>query len=248
MESLLLIPARSGSSRVINKNIKLMGKKPLVGYVVSSAVKSNSGRVVVSTNSKTIAEISNKFGAETPFLRPEEFCGNEASSLWVILHALSWFKKNENWIPDIVAYCPPTNPFTRPGTISSMYSLLKNESEWNSIVTITKPKTHPFRIVQRGEDGKLGIGVVSIKGKRINDIERSQDYPTVWEGSPACRMTRTCYFWDLLSLHGKITDITGKTYDINNSIGYEIGIFESYDMDDEVDWKIAESFLDCDLV
>ena len=248
MESLLLIPARSHSSRVINKNIKLMGKKPLVGYVVSSAVKSNSGRVVVSTNSKTIAEISNKFGAETPFLRPEEFCGNEASSLWVILHALSWFKKNENWIPDIVAYCPPTNPFTRYETISSMYSLFKKESEWNSIVTISKPKTHPFRIVQRGEKGKLEIGVVSIKGKRINDIERSQNYPIVWEGSPACRMTRTCYFWDLLSLHGKITDITGKTYDINNSIGYEIGIFESYDMDDEVDWKIAESFLDCDLV
>ena len=248
MESLLLIPARSGSSRVINKNIKLMGKKPLVGYVVSSAVKSNSGRVVVSTNSKTIAEISNKFGAETPFLRPDEFSGNVAPSLWVILHALSWFKKNENWIPDIVAYCPPTNPFTRYETISSMYSLFKKESEWNSIVTITKPKTHPFRIVQRGEDGKLEIGVVSIKGKRINDIERSQDYPIVWEGSPACRMTRTCYFWDLLSLHGKITDITGKTYDINNSIGYEIGIFESYDMDDEVDWKIAESFLDCDLV
>ena len=99
--NLILIPARSGSTRVRNKNIRLLGGKPLIAYAIEEALRSKSGRVIVSTNSSQIADISLQYGAEVPFFRPEELSAETASSLSALLHALIWFK--ENFIINAVA-------------------------------------------------------------------------------------------------------------------------------------------------
>ena len=65
--NLILIPARSGSTRIKNKNIRLLGGKPLIAYAIEEALRSKSGRVIVSTNSSQIADISLQYGAEVPF-------------------------------------------------------------------------------------------------------------------------------------------------------------------------------------
>jgi N-acylneuraminate cytidylyltransferase/CMP-N,N'-diacetyllegionaminic acid synthase len=239
-ELLILIPARSASTRVKDKNTRVLGDRPLIGHIISSAIKSGSGRVVVSTNSREIAEIANRFGAQTPFMRPQELSASNSASVWVILHALAWFEENEKWSPDIVAFCPPTNPFTGEATISAMLLELKKNPDVNSIVTITSPKTHPFRIVKQGADKKLRIGVASIESKTINDIERSQDWPVVWEGSPSCRMTRTRFFKNLLDKHNDIQAISSKTYDVENCIGFQIDAREAFDIDVESDWEMAQ--------
>ena len=70
----------------------------------------------------------------------------------------------------------------------------------------------------------------------MNDIERSQDWPAVWEGSPACRMTRTRYFGDLIEQTGDPLSLTGKTYDVANCLGYEIPPEEAFDIDEEMDF------------
>jgi len=239
VNNLILIPARSGSTRVKDKNIRKLGDKPLVGHIIKAAKESGMGRVVVSTNSESIANIAKDLGAEVPFLRPEEYSDDHASSLWCVLHALTWFKENESWIPEVVAFCPPTNPFLKKETIKSMCQILLERKEANSIVTIAKPETHPFTIVKPLEDGSLQIGVIPIEGKTVHDIERSQDWPTVWHGSAACRMSKSSYFLSLLG-HKKITDLSGKTYDVNNCLGYKIGQAESFDIDENCDWLMAE--------
>lgn len=235
VDNLILIPARSGSTRVANKNIRELGGKPLVIHTIESSLDSTSGRVVVSTNSKEISSITRLSGAEVPFLRSDELSTAEASSLAVIYHTLDWFRDNEQWVPDLVIFCPPTNPFLRSNTIRKMVERINGRPNVNSIVTITKTSSHPFKIVQEQPDGRLKNGVVAIDGKTINDIERSQDWPEVWEGSAACRTTRTSYFIQ------NRNDRSHKTYDVDNFIGFKISNEEACDINNPLDFLIAES-------
>lgn len=240
MNNLLLIPARSGSTRVLDKNIRPLSGKPLVAHAIENALQSKSGRVVVSTNSEKIAEIAQQYGAEVPFLRPEELSTATSTSVSAIAHALLWFRENENWVPDMIAFIPPTNPFTQPVTIRNMFLRLQENAKANSIVTITKPKTHPFRIIRQNADGTIENGIISIEGKTINNVERSQDWPVVWEGSPACRLTLTDYFLNLIGDQKDPACISGKTYDNRNCLGYEISEREAFDIDDSSDFMMAE--------
>ena len=70
MKSICIIPARGGSKRIKNKNIKNFFGKPLIYYSIKAAIKSNIfDKIIVSTDSKKIASIVKKYGAEVPFLR-----------------------------------------------------------------------------------------------------------------------------------------------------------------------------------
>jgi CMP-N-acetylneuraminic acid synthetase len=230
---LILIGARGGSTRVNNKNLRLLAGKPLIAHTIEAAVNSKIGRVVVSTDSREIAEVAQEYGAEVPFM-PAQLATATASSVDVIHHALAWFINHQQWKPVIIAFCPPTNPFRSATTIKEMYKQLESHQKVNSIVTITKPTTHPFRIIQMDSNGLCRNGVVSIDGKTINDIERSQDWPQVWEGSPACRMTRSDFFLQRSDHHQM------KTYDTDNFLGYEISSIEATDIDVEDDFVMAE--------
>lgn len=233
---LILIPARAGSKRVRNKNLRLLGLKHLVGFQIETAIKSRIGRVIVSTDSEEIAALGKHYGAEIPFYRPDQLSGDKATSLSVIDHALTWLAEHELWVPEIVAFCPPTNPFLKPETLRSMLELLESRPEVNSIVTITEALTHPFRIVMEADGGRFENWQIEIDGKRIIDVDRTQDWPKVWEGSPACRMTRSNYF--------RAGDRTSeKTYDVSNFIGFKIPNFEAMDIDNEFDFAIAEAMI-----
>lgn len=237
MSNLVLIPARGGSTRVNNKNIRELCGKPLVAYTIESAIKSGCGRVVVSTNSEEIAIVARSLGAETPFMRPDNLSTATASSASSIYHALDWFKEHEKWLPDMVIFCPPSNPFRKAQTISGMVKKISGYPKVNSIVTIVEPATHPFRIIREEKDGKFKNGVISIDNKNINDFERTQDWPKVWEGSPACRITRSVYFMDLGN-----REKNNKTYDIDNFIGCEIPPIEAFDIDSEENFALAEFY------
>lgn len=241
MRNLILIPARSGSTRVPNKNLRLLGDKPLVAHITESAVKSGVARVVVSTNDDAIADVAVAFGAEAPFRRPPALATATASSLSAILHALDWFARHEGWRPEFVAFCPPTNPFTSSRTLAAMFAGLAHEARVNSMVTITQPRTHPFRIVCEREDGTLRNDCVTMDGKTINDFERSQDFPVAWEGSAACRMTRGRFFESLLAAGGDMAHAAGKTYDARSFVGYRISRLEATDIDDAEDFELAAS-------
>ncbi len=240
---LILVPARSGSTRVKNKNVRPLGGRPLLGHAVATGLKSGLGRVIVSTDSEEIAAVARDQGAETPFLRPDALSHAQASPRWVILHALAWLAEHERWRPELIAYCPPTNPFTKARTLSAMAETLRSRTEANSIVTITEPKTHPFRILSQGADGRIETGIVRLEGKTIHDMERTQDWPQVWEGSPACRMTRASYFESLLATGKPLESFPGSTYDSANCLGFVIGSVEATDIDGEEDWQLAEALI-----
>lgn len=110
-----IIPARSGSKGVPGKNIKLLGGIPLFAFsIIAAKMMPSVSRVIVSTDSEEYAQIAKKYGAEVPFLRPNEISGDKSTDFDLFLHALNWFKENENFIPEYIIHLRPTTPLRNP--------------------------------------------------------------------------------------------------------------------------------------
>ena len=93
-----LIPARSGSKRVVNKNITPLNGHPLIAYSIVSAIESNIfDQVVVSTDSEEIKNISEYYGANVPFIRPSEYSQDKSPDILWVKHALDFFKEIKNY-------------------------------------------------------------------------------------------------------------------------------------------------------
>ena len=92
-----IIPARSGSKSIPDKNILRLGKYPLIAYSIAAAKLSKySSRVIVSTDSEKYASIAKDFGAEVPFIRPLNFSGDKSVDRDFLVHAMQWFLENES--------------------------------------------------------------------------------------------------------------------------------------------------------
>lgn len=106
-----IIPARGGSKGIPKKNIMDLGGHPLIAYSIAVAKLSKFiSRVIVSTDSEEIAEISKSYGAEVPFLRPKKFATDNARDIGLIKHAIGWLKNNEGFCPDHLVFLRPTTP------------------------------------------------------------------------------------------------------------------------------------------
>ncbi len=118
MKNLAIIPARSGSKGILSKNIKIIAGKPLIAWSIENACASRHvDRVIVSTDSYEIANIAKEFGAETPFLRPDILSDDFATTESAMIHALSWLKSNEGYVPDNVILLQATSPVRENGSI-----------------------------------------------------------------------------------------------------------------------------------
>jgi len=123
-----IIPARSGSKGVPDKNIKLLAGKPLLAYSIETARKSKLiGRVIVSTDSKAYAEIAKRYGAEVPFLRPKEIAGDTSTDFDFVKHLLDWLDQNGETIPDYLVHLRPTTPLRAPHIVdNAIKEFIKN--------------------------------------------------------------------------------------------------------------------------
>lgn len=118
---LALIAARGGSKGLKDKNIRLLGGRPLISYSVLPCVESEHiDRVVVSTDSPEIAEIARQFGAEVPFMRPAEEATDTADLGAVYNTCLNRLYQEERYEPEIVLYLFPTYPFKTRKDVDTM--------------------------------------------------------------------------------------------------------------------------------
>ena len=86
---LAIIPARGGSKGIPGKNIKELAGKPLIAYTIEAARRAPSvSRVIVSTDSQEIADVAMRYGAEVPFLRPEELASDTAKTMDAVMYTL----------------------------------------------------------------------------------------------------------------------------------------------------------------
>lgn len=139
-EVLVIIPARSGSKGVPQKNIRLLCGKPLIAYAIEAALRSGcAGRVVVSTDDEAIARVAVGFGAEVPFLRPREMARDDCPLGPVIDDALARLAAR-GYEPDIVVELYPSHVFRSPRLIRELVGLFARGYKW---VVTAKPVTFP---------------------------------------------------------------------------------------------------------
>lgn len=141
-----IIPARSGSKGIKNKNIIEFKGKPLLAHSITYAKKSPLiVDVVVSTDSKEYAFISNKFGARTPFIRPASLSGDGVQDYPVIEHAVNFLEKESNKKIDYIALLRPTSPLRPPDLIEKAFDLIKNNELGTSVRSVVQTHQHAYR-------------------------------------------------------------------------------------------------------
>lgn len=134
-----IIPARSGSKGVKNKNIRCLNGYPMIAYSIAAAkLTKNIDRVVVSTDSEEYAEIARKYGAEAPFLRPAEISGDEATDFEFMQHAIEWFYENEGSVPEYWVHLRVTCPLRDPAVIEKGIEKIKAHPEATCLLSVNK--------------------------------------------------------------------------------------------------------------
>lgn len=147
-----LIPARSGSKRVPDKNIRLLAGHPLIAYSIAAALQSEVFEaVIVSTDSAPYADIARYYGAEVPFMRPDEIAGDESPDIeWVAdtLHRLAEAGRHY----DCFSILRPTSPFRLPQTIRRAWQAFCGQTGVDSLRAVEKCSQHPGKMwVVNGE-------------------------------------------------------------------------------------------------
>lgn len=222
---LAVITARGGSKRLPNKNILDLGNKPLIAHTIVEAKKSKYiDKVIVSTDDDKIVEISKKYGAEVPFIRPAELSNDTADSISVLKHSIEFFN-NEY---DYIVLLQPTSPLRKTEDIDGAIELLNNDIE--AVVSVCETEHSP-----------LWANTLPVN-KSMKDFikeevknKRSQDLPTYY------RLNGAIYVADIKYL-----------YKLNGFIGEKTNAFvmsqkHSVDIDTELDFKLAEIIIESEL-
>jgi N-acylneuraminate cytidylyltransferase len=163
MKVIVIIPARSGSKSLPNKNILPLNGKPMLCHSVSYALRSKVvNKVVVSTDSNDFAEIARACGADVPFIRPVELALDNTEDYPVMKHALDYFEANDE-IYDIYILLRPTSPLRPQGLIEKALDLMIDKPIASSVRTVTKIKEHPYRAWDIKKDGSMCGFVRDIK-------------------------------------------------------------------------------------
>lgn len=151
-----IVPARSGSKGIKDKNLRTLGSSPLIAWSVTSGLKSKSiSRTIVSTNSKEYARIATDWGAEVPFLRPESISQDNSTDIELIIHALDFFKK-EGKIPDLLVHLRPTTPLRNSLVIDQAVAKTKERAgEITSTRSVHEMSETAYKSFEIGKKGNL---------------------------------------------------------------------------------------------
>lgn len=222
---LCVIPARGRSKGLPGKNIKKLLGKPLIGYSIEHAQRSRYiDRTIISTDSKKIADVARNFGAEIPFLRPKWLAKDKSSTIDVLLHAVDWMETKERFAFDILVLLHVTTPLRNVKDVDNSIELLFKNSTDN-VFSVTEAHRNPyFNMVEVKKSGKIALVK---KGRHAS----RQGAPDVFD------MNSSIYVWwkDVLKSKKSLFPGTTRIYLMPKE--------RSVDIDDYVDFKIAEMLL-----
>jgi N-acylneuraminate cytidylyltransferase len=180
-EVLAVIPARGGSKGIPRKNIKDFAGFPLIAYSIAAAKQSSLvTRVIVSTDDEEIAEIARQWGAETPFLRPEEFARDNTLDLPVMQHCLAWLKENEDYQPDMVVWLRPTSPIRPTHCVDDAIRTLLDHPEADSIRGVIPAGQNPFKMWTVDADSGALNPLLQVEGVKEPYNAPRQVLPTAY--------------------------------------------------------------------
>ena len=146
-EILALIPARGGSKGIPRKNIRSFAGYPLIAWSIAAAKQSELvTRVILSTDDEEIASVARQFGAETPFLRPEELAQDKTTDLPVFEHTLQWLEENEGYRPEIMVQLRPTSPIRPREMLDDAIRILFEHPDADCVRGVVPAGQNPFKM------------------------------------------------------------------------------------------------------
>ena len=171
-----IVGIRSGSKGLKNKNIKLLGDKPLVGWILSASKKSKYiNRLIVSTDSKKYKKIAEEHKAEVPFLRSKKLSKDNSDEIDFIKDLLKNLKKKENYEPDIIVRLLATSPFQKKYEIDKLINLILKR-KYNCGMVISEAKQHPGKAVKIfGNKKKQLVSFIHNNGVSIGQKQNRQE-------------------------------------------------------------------------
>ena len=226
-EVLAIIPARSGSKSVKDKNIRPINGKPMIAYSVEHAIKAECiDRVIVSTDSEKYAEIAKKYGAEIPFIRPAEYAADTSLDIDVFFHALTFLKESEGYIPDLVVQLRPTYPIRKISDIENMVKYMKDNPDVDSIRCIAPAKEVAYKMWFKDDNNMLTPIMKDIP--ECYNMPRQQ-LPKIYYQNACIDVVRADVILNKHSMSG------------SRIAGYEMS--DNFDIDTEEEFRAAEKYI-----
>lgn len=225
MKNIAIIPARSGSKGLPNKNIRLLNGVPLMAYTIKAALDSGVfARVMVSTDSEEYACVAKEWGAEVPFLRSAKTATDTSSSWSVVREVLDKYKEKGE-IFDTVALLQVTSPLRNGEHISEAYRLMEQKNA-NAIISICKTPMPIEKCRHLSEDLCMNSFC-----EKEGEYRRRQNFKPAYHDNGAIYLCQTDAFLRQVSIFD------------NACYGYEMDRLHSTDVDELEDFTIAEALI-----
>lgn len=225
---LAVIPARAGSKRLPNKNMRLLNGKPLIQWTIDAALKSKYiDDVIVSSDSSAIIELANKVAMLAPFKRPFELATDTAKSIDVALHALKYAEDNKCKYKYIVLLQPTSPLRTSEHIDEAIEFVLKNKLE--SCVSVCEAEHSP-----------LWCSLLDINTHKLNFDQmegkvnaRSQDLPVFYRLNGAMYITKT-----------EVLRETEQFFSLGDCTPFVMSQESSIDIDTKLDFIVAQTVME----
>jgi pseudaminic acid cytidylyltransferase len=218
---LCVIPARGGSKRIPRKNIKEFFGKPMIAWSILAAIESGCfDKIIVSTDDAEIAEVSKEFGAEVPFLRPQNLSDDYTGTTEVTAHAINWFLQKSILFTDVCCLYA-TAPFVQSSDLLRGLDILSNSKSTYafSVTSFAFPIQRAIRLHNSER-------VEMLQPAHLNT--RSQDLEEAWHDAGQ-------FYWGKSTAWTQLLPIFSK-----DSSAVKLPRHRVQDIDTVEDWERAE--------
>jgi pseudaminic acid cytidylyltransferase len=220
--NIAIIPARGGSKRIPRKNIRNFAGRPMISYAIGAALDSGLfTHVIVSTDDHEIAETARTYGAEIPFIRPVKLSDDHTPTVSVIKHAIDQAEEL-GWFPHYVCCIYPAVPLIHSSDLLAAFQLLKNTASADYSFPITQFPSAIQRALRFDKSGATSSFYPE------HELTRSQDLEPAFHDAGQ-------FYW------GRCRAWNENPRIHNSGVGFEIPSWRSVDIDNEGDWRRAET-------
>ena len=222
-----LIPARAGSKRVPDKNIRPLAGHPLMAYTIAAAMDSGVfSDVIVSTDSEHYAKLAKHYGAQVPFLRPAALAGDQSPDIEWVEFTLSRLQESDRK-HDCFSILRPTSPFRLPQTIQRAWQAFSSQQGVDSLRAVEKCTQHP---------GKMWV----VRGKRMMPLLPLGPAEQPWHSSQYPSLPEIYVQNASLEIAKSQVVFEDRTIAGNVVMPFLTTDYEGFDVNNEYDWQLAE--------
>lgn len=212
-----IIPARSGSKGVKDKNIKKLLGHSLLEWSINAAMRSRLiDRVFISTDSSEYAKHAVECGAEAPFLRPPNISGDLASDSDFVIHAIKEFRKM-NLYPEYLVHIRPTTPIRDPEVIDKAISTFTTTKDFNSLRSVHKMSESSYKTLEIN-DGVL-TPLTLFGDAEVDTNAPRQSFPDTFQANGYVDVLSTRFISKNGTIHGQKTlpFVTSTAFEVDTN-------------------------------